>query len=203
MLDLGSGLCCAAGHIAHMYASVNPSKEGTREQGRGVAPTPPQGACRVHFLLLFWGSATPLETAVSPGRQANTGRQLVLSYTRHWLGERSPLGRAAALLPGCPPPTTSTMDLQCGADRHPSSPFALSGSSVGLRPRARAAREETTHAIAPTAPAGGRSARPCKCHGSTPGRRALTQPSQLETSPARGRASKCPVPSGAPEICPF
>ena len=21
MLDLGSGLCCAAGHIAHMYAS--------------------------------------------------------------------------------------------------------------------------------------------------------------------------------------
>jgi hypothetical protein len=33
---------------------------------------------------------------------------LVLSYTRHWLGERSPLGRAAALLAGCPPPTTST-----------------------------------------------------------------------------------------------
>ena len=31
------------------------------------------------------------------------------------------------------PPTTSTMDLQCGADRHPSSPFALSGSSVGQR----------------------------------------------------------------------
>ena len=58
---------------------------------------------------------------------------LVLSYTRHWLGERSPLGRAAALLAGCPPPTTSTMDLQCGADRHPSSPFALSGSSVGQR----------------------------------------------------------------------
>jgi hypothetical protein len=49
------------------------------------------------------------------------------------LGERSPLGRAAALLAGCPPPTTSTMDLQCGADRHPSSPFALSGSSVGQR----------------------------------------------------------------------
>jgi hypothetical protein len=22
MLDLGSGLCCAAGHIAHMYASA-------------------------------------------------------------------------------------------------------------------------------------------------------------------------------------
>jgi hypothetical protein len=35
----------------------------------------------------------------------------------------APLGRAAALLAGCPPPTTSTMDLQCGADRHPSSPF--------------------------------------------------------------------------------
>jgi hypothetical protein len=45
---------------------------------------------------------------------------LVLSYTHHWLGERSPLGRAAALLAGYPPPTTSTMDLQCGADRHPS-----------------------------------------------------------------------------------
>jgi hypothetical protein len=28
---------------------------------------------------------------------------LVLSYTRHWLGERSPLGRAAALLAGYPP----------------------------------------------------------------------------------------------------
>jgi hypothetical protein len=25
-------------------------------------------------------------------------------YTRHWLGERPPLGRAAALLAGCPPP---------------------------------------------------------------------------------------------------
>jgi hypothetical protein len=54
-------------------------------------------------------------------------------YPRHWLGERSPLGRAAALLAGCPPPTTSNLDLQCGADRHPSSPFALSGSSVGER----------------------------------------------------------------------
>jgi hypothetical protein len=32
-----------------------------------------------------------------------------------------------------PPPTTSNLDLQCGADRHPSSPFALSGSSVGQR----------------------------------------------------------------------
>jgi hypothetical protein len=32
--------------------------------------------------------------------------RLVLSYTRHWLGERSPLGRAAALLAGYPPPTT-------------------------------------------------------------------------------------------------
>ena len=31
---------------------------------------------------------------------------LVLSYTRHWLGERPPLGREAALLAGCPPPTT-------------------------------------------------------------------------------------------------
>jgi hypothetical protein len=56
---------------------------------------------------------------------------LVLSYTRHWLGGRSPLGRAAALLAGCPPPPTS--NLQCGADRHQSPPFALSGSSVGQR----------------------------------------------------------------------
>jgi hypothetical protein len=31
---------------------------------------------------------------------------LCLSYTRHWLGGRSPLGRAAALLARCPPPTT-------------------------------------------------------------------------------------------------
>jgi hypothetical protein len=29
---------------------------------------------------------------------------LALSYTRHWLGGRSPLGRAAALLAGCPLP---------------------------------------------------------------------------------------------------
>jgi hypothetical protein len=50
---------------------------------------------------------------------------LVLSYTRLVLGERSPLGRAAALLARCPPPTTSNLDLLCGADRHPSSPFAL------------------------------------------------------------------------------
>jgi hypothetical protein len=35
------------------------------------------------------------------------------------LGERSPLGRAAALLARCPPPTTSNLDLLCGADRHP------------------------------------------------------------------------------------
>ena len=60
-------------------------------------------------------------------------RSLVLSYTRLVLGERSPLGRAAALLARCPPPTTSNLDLLCGADRHPSSPFALSGSSVGQR----------------------------------------------------------------------
>jgi hypothetical protein len=33
---------------------------------------------------------------------------LVLSYTRHWLGERSPLGRAAALLAGCPLPLPQT-----------------------------------------------------------------------------------------------
>jgi hypothetical protein len=58
---------------------------------------------------------------------------LVLSYTRLVLGERSPLGRAAALLARCPPPTTSNLDLLCGSDRHPSSPFALSGSSVGQR----------------------------------------------------------------------
>jgi hypothetical protein len=58
-----------------------------------------------------------------------------LSNTRPVLGERSrsPLGRAAALLARCPPPTTSNLDLLCGADRHPSSPFALSGSSVGQR----------------------------------------------------------------------
>jgi hypothetical protein len=35
--------------------------------------------------------------------------------------------------PGSGPPTTSNLDLLCGADRHPSSPFALSGSSVGQR----------------------------------------------------------------------
>jgi hypothetical protein len=34
---------------------------------------------------------------------------------------------------GSATPTTSNLDLQCGADRHPSSPFALSGSSVGQR----------------------------------------------------------------------
>jgi hypothetical protein len=44
---------------------------------------------------------------------------LVLSYTRLVLGERSPLGRAAALLARCPPPTTSNLNLLCGADRHP------------------------------------------------------------------------------------
>jgi hypothetical protein len=60
--------------------------------------------------------------------------RLVLSYTRLVLGERSPLGRAAALLARCPPPTTANLDLQCSADRHPSSPFALlPGSSVGQR----------------------------------------------------------------------
>jgi hypothetical protein len=31
------------------------------------------------------------------------GPYIVLSYTRHWLGRLSPLGRAAALLAGCPP----------------------------------------------------------------------------------------------------
>jgi hypothetical protein len=58
---------------------------------------------------------------------------LVLSCTRLVLGERSPLGRAAALLARCPPPTASNLDLLCGADRHPSPPFALSGSSVSQR----------------------------------------------------------------------
>jgi hypothetical protein len=43
---------------------------------------------------------------------------LVLSYTRLVLGERSPLGRAAALLARCPPHTASNLDLLCGADRH-------------------------------------------------------------------------------------
>ena len=63
----------------------------------------------------------------------DTPAKLLLSYTRLVLGERSPLGRAAALLARCPPPTTSNLGLLCGADRHPSSPFALSGSSVGQR----------------------------------------------------------------------
>jgi hypothetical protein len=57
---------------------------------------------------------------------------LVLSYTRLVLGERSPLGRAAALLARCPPPTTSNLDLLCGADRHPSSSSAL-GLYLGPR----------------------------------------------------------------------
>jgi hypothetical protein len=37
-----------------------------------------------------------------------------LSYTRLVLGERSPLGRVAALLARCLPPTTSHGDLRCG-----------------------------------------------------------------------------------------
>jgi hypothetical protein len=75
-----------------------------------------------------------LLSTLSNASSAHSGRCtrscLALSYTRHWLGERSPLGRAAVLLAGCPPPTASNLDLQCGADCHPSSPFALSGSSV-------------------------------------------------------------------------
>jgi hypothetical protein len=59
--------------------------------------------------------------------------QKILPYTRPVLGGRSPLGRAAALLARSPPPTASNVDLLCGADRHPGSPFALSGSSVGQR----------------------------------------------------------------------
>jgi hypothetical protein len=38
---------------------------------------------------------------------------LVLSYTRHWLGERSPLGRAGLRCwLAASPPTTSNLDLQ-------------------------------------------------------------------------------------------
>jgi hypothetical protein len=47
-------------------------------------------------------------------------------------------------------------------------------------------------------------ARSCRCagdgpaHAFPPRRRAVTQPSQLESPPARGHATKCPVSPGAP-----
>jgi hypothetical protein len=47
-------------------------------------------------------------------------------------------------------------------------------------------------------------ARSCRCagdgptHALPPRRRAVTQPSQLESPPARGHATKCPVSPGAP-----
>jgi hypothetical protein len=41
-------------------------------------------------------------------------------------------GCAVGSLPPPPPPKVN-LDLQCGADHHPSSPFALYGSSVGQR----------------------------------------------------------------------
>jgi hypothetical protein len=82
---------------------------------------------------------------------------LALCHTRLVLGERSPLGRAAALLARCPPPTTSNLDLLlCGADRHPSSPFALSGSSVGQR-----GISSSTCKREPLAVSNARAARPC------------------------------------------
>jgi hypothetical protein len=78
---------------------------------------------------------------------------LVLSYTRLVLGERSPLGRAAALLARGPPPTTANWDRLCGADRHPSSPFALSGSSVGQRGIfAHASSARSTRFFSPASP---------------------------------------------------
>jgi hypothetical protein len=49
----------------------------------------------------------------------------LLSYTGHWLGDRSPLGWAGAFLAGYPPPPLPQhwTCSQCGADRHPSSEF--------------------------------------------------------------------------------
>jgi hypothetical protein len=48
--------------------------------------------------------------------------------------ERPPLGRGAAPLARCSPPTALTLlGPACCAGHHPSSPFALSGSSVGQR----------------------------------------------------------------------
>jgi hypothetical protein len=50
----------------------------------------------------------------------------------------------------------------------------------------------------------GELTRSCRCRGDGPthilplGRRAVTQPSQLEAPPARGHATKCPVPPGVP-----
>jgi hypothetical protein len=58
--------------------------------------------------------------------------------TRHWLGERSPLGRAAALLAGgWPPPShaTSTMDLQVA---HGTCVCLLAGFARRSRPYAQA-----------------------------------------------------------------
>jgi hypothetical protein len=101
-----------------------PAEQGEAGSGHGRRPLPCQSRVRI-------GRYCPCVGRLI--KQQASSPCLVLSYTRHWLGERSPLGRAAALLAGYPPPTTSTMDLQCGADRHPSSPFALSGSSVGQR----------------------------------------------------------------------
>jgi hypothetical protein len=61
---------------------------------------------------------------------------LVLSNTRRgWAGvPRRPLGRKAAPLARCSPPTALTiLGPACCAGRHPSCPFTLSGSSVGQR----------------------------------------------------------------------
>jgi hypothetical protein len=53
---------------------------------------------------------------------------------------------------------------------------------------------------------GNELARSCRCgggdptHALPPRRRAVTQPSQLEAPSARGHATKCPVPPGAPRL---
>jgi hypothetical protein len=73
------------------------------------------------------------------------GAFLVLSYTRLALDGRSPLEGDCAV-GSLPPPSASNVDLQCGADRHPSSPFALSGSSVGQR----GIFAQTTQLLVPT-----------------------------------------------------
>jgi hypothetical protein len=51
----------------------------------------------------LWQCLVPVFSVLGGDSQCSRRSfRLVLSYTRHWLGERSPLGRAAALLAGCP-----------------------------------------------------------------------------------------------------
>ena len=114
-----------------LRARPDPSPVGASEGFRVTRSwTPSSAGVRkwFHFGL-------PLDPYKKKVGAASCGPCLVLPNTRRGWANVPPLGREAAPLARCSPPTALTTlgPACCAGHFHPSSPFALSGSSVGQR----------------------------------------------------------------------